>query len=680
MRREDSRKALSILLIAFITLAMIPMLTTQVSGATDAPIYECSGAEPSQELGSLDEGLELTADTPTGSSYMLYDHHGGWWCDAEKRPGDDNAGNPPPVLWEEEDDLLCWAAGATNILEWTGWGLVDGMMNTDEIFEYFMYYWNDTSGNLEQPFPWWFDGTNPGPPRKDEPGGGAFWTPPYVWTDYFHREDNNWLIMPSIDSWFHLGCGVGLGIYPPYPPGGHVITCWGFNYNPAVDKIAHPEDYYLGIWVTDSDNSKGSSPPAPNLLLYFEVEWNGTYWLMPNYGSGWVISYVVGVEPFPDSNRPVANAGILYTGYEGSPITFDGSSSSDADGDSLQYCWDFDNDGVWDTSWSTSPTTSHTWYDDYTGIVGLQVYDGHLLDADFATVVVSNVAPSVTAGSDQTVDEGYIVSFSSSFTDPGTLDTHTIEWDFGDGTPVVTGTLTPTHAYGDNGVYTVTLTVTDDDGGVGTDTLTITVNNVVPTATVSMNQPNSQFILPIVHTLAFDGSFTDPGWLDTHTATWNFGDGTIVPGTVTEENIEPDATGTTTADHVYSEPGTYTVTLTITDDDGGVGTHTIQVIVVDAQEAVQITNDYIQALSDNAFKGNPNQRKKAFNNMFSAIDAMLDNEAYKGAIQHLRNNIQEKTDGSVGGNPNNDWITDPTAQQEICMKINDITAYLETLL
>lgn len=577
---------MSILLIAFMTLAMIPLLTTQVSGATDAPIHEGSSAEPSQELGPLDEGLELTADTPTGSSYMLYNHHGGWWSDAEKRPGDDDAGNPPPVLWEEEDDLLCWAAGATNILEWTGWGLVDGMMNTDQMFEYFMYYWNDTAGNLEQPFPWWFDGSNPGPPRKDEPGGGDFWTPPYVWTNYFHREDDNWPILPAIDSWFHLGYGVGLGIYPPSPPGGHVITCWGFNYNATVNKITHPEDYYLGIWVTDSDNSKSSQPPAPNLLLYFEVEWNGTYWLMPNYG-GWVISYAVGMEPFP-STRPVANAGILYTGYEGSFITFNGSGSSDADGDSLQYCWDFDNDDVWDTSWSTSPTANHTWYDDHTGIVRLQVYDGHLLDVDFATVVVSNVAPSVDAGSDQTFDEGYTISFSGSFTDPGTLDTHTIEWDFGDAT--------------------------------------------------------------------------------------------IVPGTLTEENIEPDATGTTTADHVYSEPGTYTVTLTITDDDGGVGTDTIQVIVVGAQEAAQITNDYIQSLSDSAFKGNPNQRKKAFNNMFSAIDAMLDNEEYKGAIQHLRNNIQEKTDGSVGGNPKNDWIIDPTAQQEICTKIDDITAYLETFL
>jgi len=664
MKREDSRKAMSILLITFMTLAMIPLLTTQVSGATDAPIHEGSGAESLQEFGPFDEGLELTADTPTGSSYMLYDHHGGWWCDAEKTKDND------------DDDLMCWAAAASNVLEWTGWGFVSGMWNTDQMFQYSLNYWDDRTGWMTSAWKWWFDGT-----LADEPGGGNLW-PGYTWTDYLYEENDPALALQAIDDYLHAGYGVAIGIWD----GGHVITCWGFQYDGSFDKTTHPGDYYLGVWVTDSDDDKGWTGPAvdaPNSLRYLPVGWNGTHWnLVEGYG-GWHISGVGAFEPFPDNNRPAADAGGPYAGDEGSAITFDGSGSSDPDGDTLQYRWDFDNDGLWDTAWSSSPYASYTWYDDYTGTVVLEVYDsrseGALMDGAIASVTVNNVAPTVDAGPDQTVNEGDTISFLGSFTDPGTLDTHTIEWDFGDAT-IVTGTLTPTHAYGDNGVYTVTLTVTDDDGGVGTDALTITVNNVAPTVIVLMNQPNSQFILPVVHTLTFNGSFTDPGWLDAHTAMWDFGDGPIVPGILTEENVEPDATGTTTADHVYSEPGTYTVTLTITDDDGGVGTDTIQVIVVGAQEAAQITNDYIQALSDSAFKGNPNQRKKAFNNMFSAIDAMLDNEEYNGAIQHLRNNIKEKTDGSVGGNPKNDWIIDPTAQQEICMKIDDITAYLETVL
>ena len=76
------------------------------------------------------------------------------------------------------------------------------------------------------------------------------------------------------------------------------------------------------------------------------------------------------------------------------------------------------------------------------------------------TVTVNNVAPVVEAGPDQTVNEGQTVNFAGSFVDPG-ADTHTIEWAFGDGTPVAGGTLTPAHAYADDGVYIVTLTVTD---------------------------------------------------------------------------------------------------------------------------------------------------------------------------------------------------------------------------
>ena len=79
----------------------------------------------------------------------------------------------------------------------------------------------------------------------------------------------------------------------------------------------------------------------------------------------------------------------------------------------------------------------------------------------------------------QSTDEGSTVNFTGSFTDVGVNDTHTIMWDFGDSNSV-SDTLTPTHSYADDGVYTVTLTVTDDDGGVSSDTLTVTVGNVAP--------------------------------------------------------------------------------------------------------------------------------------------------------------------------------------------------------
>jgi PKD repeat protein len=94
--------------------------------------------------------------------------------------------------------------------------------------------------------------------------------------------------------------------------------------------------------------------------------------------------------------------------------------------------------------------------------------------SDTTTLTVNNVAPVVDAGVDQSVAANISVSFSGTFSDVGTLDTHTIEWDFGDGSTAL-GTLAPNHTYTAQGVYIVTLTVTDDDTGISSDQLVITV-------------------------------------------------------------------------------------------------------------------------------------------------------------------------------------------------------------
>ena len=465
------------------------------------------------------------------------------------------------------------------------------------------------------------------------------------------------------------------------------IQLSGFKYYFDVCKFKIDANIQLGGWLS-------FVPDIPYLHLFSIDMSDITGGLYLGVHSGTTADKVSAMVPV--NEPPVADANGPYIGDEGSPITFDASGSTDPDGDSLQYRWDFDNDGAWDTGWLTSPTAPHTWCDDHRGTAKVEVMDERptqLTDTDTAPVTVINVAPTVDAGPDQTVNEGDTVALSSSFSDPGWCDIHTATIDWGDGSlvepgtvseendpPDATGTVTGSHAYGDNGVYTVTLTVTDDDGGVGTDTLTVTVNNVAPTASISMTQPNPQFILPIVHELAFDGSFTDQGWLDTHTSTWNFGDGTVEePGTLTEENEEPDATGTTTAEHIYSEPGTYTVTLTVTDDDDGIGTDTSTVTIMSAEEAIPVVDEYIQDLPDDAFKNNPDQRKNAFSEKLDEVIELIDAGEYQKAIDKLQHDIRAKADGYVDGNPKDDWITDPEAQEEICTMIDDLIAYLEHL-
>jgi PKD repeat protein len=204
---------------------------------------------------------------------------------------------------------------------------------------------------------------------------------------------------------------------------------------------------------------------------------------------------------------------------------------------------------------------SHVYAEDgvYTVTVTVTDDDGDT-GADSLVVTVRNVAPAVNAGPDESVDEGQALSFSGSFTDPGVLDTHTIAWDFGDGTGAG-GTLTPVHTYAEDGTYTVTLTVTDDEGGVGSDTLVVTVRNALPAVNAGADQAASEGGV-----VSFVGSFTDSGVLDTHTIVWDFGDGT-------------GASGTLTPAHTYADDGVYTVVLTVTDDDGGAGSDTLRVSV-----------------------------------------------------------------------------------------------------
>jgi PKD repeat protein len=143
-------------------------------------------------------------------------------------------------------------------------------------------------------------------------------------------------------------------------------------------------------------------------------------------------------------------------------------------------------DGPW-TSWSWTAPIDGTFTIEYrVANFGDSEYDSYaLFDAAILVfyVSVNNVAPTVDAGPDQTVDEDEMVSFTGYFTDPGWLDTHTIIWDFGDGSPTVAGPLLPDHVYVYPGVYTVTLTVTDDDGGIGIDSLAVTVLDTTPPTT-----------------------------------------------------------------------------------------------------------------------------------------------------------------------------------------------------
>ena len=508
----------------------------------------------------------------------------------------------------------------------------------------------------------------------------AFYLPnDSAWTAF----GNFWNTQPEEAIWSAFYCGQDYND-DEGEGGGHAVLCVGYN-----DEEGTANDYWimLNSWG-DAGGNRPNGVFRVAMDINYKCELDGLSSEYNEYSLIWMY-----LEVDFTNSAPKADAGGPYIGDEGTSILFDASGSTDPDGHALEYAWDFDDDGLWDTGWSTDPTVTHTWCDDYTGQVNLMVKeqstDEQLTDTDWASVTVHNVAPIAVAGPDQTVDEGDAATFPGSFTDPaGNCDTHIIVWDFGDGT-TSSGSLSPDHVYGDDGVYVASLTVTDDDGGVNTDTATITVNNVAPTiAADSMEQPNSQFILPVVHPLDFQATATDPG-SDDLTFFWDWHDMTSDTTTYYNDGSAPDPYPspdvnpmdvTDTANHVYALSGDYMVVLTVTDDDGDFDTLLQPIHVADVAEALDITNSYIQGLPDAAFDGKPDNRKASLGRRFDAIDRMLDNEAYVGMIQRLRDDMRQKVDGEIDGKSGNDWITDPDVQQELCQKIDDITAYLNYLL
>ena len=119
-------------------------------------------------------------------------------------------------------------------------------------------------------------------------------------------------------------------------------------------------------------------------------------------------------------------------------------------------------------------------------------------------------------------------------------------WDFGDGNQSSGATVE--HEFNNEGEFPVELTVEDDEGAK--DTLVTHVRVTAPN-----QEPNARFsFVCIDNACSFDaGSSTDPDG-DISAWNWQLGDGNQAEGAATE--------------HRFEEAGSYTVKLTVTDDEG----------------------------------------------------------------------------------------------------------------
>ena len=304
-----------------------------------------------------------------------------------------------------------------------------------------------------------------------------------------------------------------------------------------------------------------------------------------------------------DIRVPIAAAGGPYTTPEGTDVVLDGTGSTDPDGQTLAYEWDFDNDGAYDDATGATPTFSSVGQD---GVfpVGLKVTAGGVVDVDATTVTVTNVAPTVTIDAITPIVEGATATISGTISDPGWLDTLTATIDFDDGAgaqalsgtlenvrPDATFTFSVQKQYGDNGTFVVKVTGFDDDTSTSS-TSNAVVSNVNPTISVATAGEQvydgvSAFVAEKGQNVTVPANVTDPG-SDDLTILWDWKDGTTTSQTslVNPPLLDPPHSPSVqprsisaSATHAWTNACLYKIVVTATDDDLGSNSDTEAVLI-----------------------------------------------------------------------------------------------------
>jgi len=283
------------------------------------------------------------------------------------------------------------------------------------------------------------------------------------------------------------------------------------------------------------------------------------------------------LQILPQDSQPVADFSATPTSGL-APLTVTFTDLSVSYDEITSWTWNF---GDGETSSEQNPIHIYNQNGVYT--VKLKVYESDG-DNDSKTkvdyVIIPNQPPIADANGPYAGTEGIAITFdgSGSYDSDGTIISYF--WDLGDGKTSID--QNPTHTYTQNGTYTVTLTVTDDGSAIDTDTTNTTVDNTNSKADFSAIPTSGDEPLTVNFTdlsVSYDGIIS---W------DWSFGDGE----TSTEQNPT----------HIYTSAGLYTVSLTVSEEDGDSDTKIrFPYIIVDDS----MSNANFTYSSLNPFEGDP---------------------------------------------------------------------------
>lgn len=286
---------------------------------------------------------------------------------------------------------------------------------------------------------------------------------------------------------------------------------------------------------------------------------------------------IVTVAPAPNA-PPAIEMAREFDAVVFEPFRFDASAAADPDGSIVSYEWDFGDGGT-----GSGPVVDHLYTapGEYEGV--LRLTDNgkpEPLIAEHRFKVAANhranQLPIANAGADLDALVGEAVEFDASQSDDADGSILKYEWEYGDG-HTATGVKT-THIYQFPGTYEAVLSVYDENRRVRLKTNDKRVVNVTwPQNVLPVSRPGGDIEVVVGEIIQFDGSASSDEDGNILKFDWDFGDGGKSP------DEKPR--------HAFHDPGTYQVTLTVTDDapepESASATVTVTVKERDQQENQQ---------------------------------------------------------------------------------------------
>ena len=294
----------------------------------------------------------------------------------------------------------------------------------------------------------------------------------------------------------------------------------------SVPAITNATSY---IWTLPT-GATGTSATSSITVNYGAIAASGNITVKGHNSCGDGIASTLAITVEKINKVPVANAGLDQSVNEGTLVTLDGSGSTDGDSDPLTYLWTAPAGITLSSVTAAKPTftapevTADT---DYT--LSLVVNDGKAnspADQVKITVKQVNKVPVANAGSDQSINEGLVVTLDGLGSTDGDGDILTYVWIAPAGITLSSVTaarpiFTAPEVTADTD-YSFSLVVNDGKANSTADAVKITVKHVnkIPVANAGPDQSINEGVL-----VTLDGSGSNDGDGDALTYLWTVPEG-----------------------------------------------------------------------------------------------------------------------------------------------------------